>query len=308
MPRKKCANDVPTGDSNTESPLIAQGETNDRIDKEIKNVENESIKHARKYWAITMPMNRASHNGILEWAKNNCSYIIFQGEKGGETDYEHWQISMHLKTKKRLGWLKNHFCNISHIEGIRNYDAAFNYCKKSETRICGPYIWPEPVAKKERDFFTEYHCIMKKWQANIKDIINGPEDFRMINWFWSNSGNMGKSWFLRHICLTHNGLLVGGHKKDVFYAIQERAKTTQPDIICVNIARDDNCEKRPYMWLEDVKDATFFSAKYKSGMCMLNPMHIFVFANFSPDMTGMSPDRWNIVNVDEDFNLNDLDA
>jgi hypothetical protein len=55
-----------------------------------------------------------------------------------------------------------------------------------------------------------------------------------------------------------------------------------------------------YAALEEVKDGIFYSGKYESRMCMYNPPHIIVMANFPPDTSKMSKDRWVIKNLGKD--------
>ncbi len=41
----------------------------------------------------------------------------------------------------------------------------------------------------------------------------------------------------------------------------------------------------------------FFSSKYESGMCLGNCPHLLIFANFKPDLSNMSLDRWVVKNL-----------
>lgn len=52
-----------------------------------------------------------------------------------------------------------------------------------------------------------------------------------------------------------------------------------------------------YEALEAIKDGIFFSTKYESGMVVFDSPHVVVFANFPPDRTQLSADRWRITNI-----------
>lgn len=73
-------------------------------------------------------------------------------------------------------------------------------------------------------------------------------------------------------------------------------KNSPPKIIVFDIERSrENFVS--YGGIEEVKNGLFFSPKYEGGMCIYNSPHIFVFANFPPDETQLSEDRWNIINI-----------
>lgn len=52
-----------------------------------------------------------------------------------------------------------------------------------------------------------------------------------------------------------------------------------------------------YAALEVVKDGIFYNTKYESGMVMYNVPHVVVLANFPPDQTKLSADRWVIKDI-----------
>ncbi len=53
-----------------------------------------------------------------------------------------------------------------------------------------------------------------------------------------------------------------------------------------------------YQFIESLKNGVLFSPKYESGQKIFKPPHVFVFANYEPDQTKLSADRWNIVQLD----------
>ncbi len=53
-----------------------------------------------------------------------------------------------------------------------------------------------------------------------------------------------------------------------------------------------------YSGLPQSKNGVLFSPKYESGQKIFKPPHVFVFANYEPDQTKLSADRWNIVQLD----------
>lgn len=93
---------------------------------------------ACKHWIGTVPKD---HPEAKFWENPNTlehiAYLLGQEEKGhGETAYEHYQIYLVLKEKKRLTWLKKHIHPTAHWEKKRGTVAeAVDYVTKEDTRV-----------------------------------------------------------------------------------------------------------------------------------------------------------------------------
>jgi len=229
------------------------------------------------------------------WIKEHCTRATFQGERGEEDGYLHWQMTVELKKRKRWTWFKHHFLNGVYASRIRNEDASFDYTNKLETRIEGPYQYPEPVLM-PRNFFLEDHCVRFNWQAELEDILRSPVDRRVIHWYWSKQGQTGKTIFARHLLLTiPNIQYVKGFRRDVFMTL-----TNSTQGVIINLARGDHISANLMSMLEDLKDGLLFSSKYESKALILDPLHVIIFANEEPSdecRIVMSEDRLHVVNV-----------
>lgn len=53
----------------------------------------------------------------------------------------------------------------------------------------------------------------------------------------------------------------------------------------------------PYEAIEDIKNGIFFSGKYESKMIVRNNPIVIIFANFEPDTSKLSKDRWVITKI-----------
>lgn len=93
---------------------------------------------ACKHWIGTIPKD---HPQAKFWenevTREHIAYLIGQEEKGhGETAYEHYQVYLVLKEKKRLTWLKKHIHPTAHWEKKRGTVAeAVDYVTKEDTRV-----------------------------------------------------------------------------------------------------------------------------------------------------------------------------
>ena len=67
-----------------------------------------------------------------------------------------------------------------------------------------------------------------------------------------------------------------------------------------DLPRDDKTIS--YSLLEELKDGFIFSGKYEGGIREIAIPHIIVMANYLPDTTKLSLDRWKIQELkDEDL-------
>lgn len=196
-------------------------------------------------------------------------------EEVGESGNAHIQATLKYKNPRTLAQVKAKFPG-AHLEITKNRIAAEKYCTKEETRA-GP-----------TDYFVERALVPHEWQVALLNILSHPPDDRKILWTWSEHGGVGKSVFVRHLVLKHGALVVSGCGNDVKFAISEFGS---PKTIVFDLPRGAYVD---YRVLEEVKNGVFFSGKYESKACVYDYPHVLVFANFPPDQTKLSEDRWVI--------------
>lgn len=233
-------------------------------------------------WVFTLNYELSQASQLCQVLKEHCKEFVFSGELS-KTGYKHWQGCLSLKNKEYFDTIKNLlFPNQVHLEGCNNWFKAKAYCKKSETHIEGPYD--------EKSIFIKTIEELRPWQQNIEKICCEEPDDRSVYWLWDN-GNTGKTSFCKYMAVKYNALIFNnGAFKDIAYAIP-----LNPRIVIFNITRDLE-EKVNYSAIEAIKDGMIFSAKYESGMKLFNSPHVIIFANFPPDLSRLSSDRWKIIN------------
>ncbi len=185
----------------------------------------------------------------------------------------------------------------------RNLFAARNYCSKERTKAPGGKSWT-------KNFQTEFHVTdplagkkMYAWQEAVVRIIEGTISQRIIYWFWSNKGNIGKSALVKHLVLKHGAIISGGKCKDAYYAIAEMVKKKlNPYIVVFDIPRAAKNDIT-YEGIEGIKNGLFFSPKYESSQCAFNAPHIIVMSNMEPQYGEMSRDRWVVRCLDGEEDL-----
>jgi len=137
-----------------------------------------------------------------------------------------------------------------------------------------------------------------KWnkiQRKILDIIAERPDDREVNWIYDEDGNTGKSYLSKYLQLTEDlYYITGGKQNDILYGYEGQ------EIVIIDLARTyaDNLE-HIYTIIENLKNGMYLSTKYETIQKIFKVPHIIVMANFKPDRTKLSRDRWNIIDTDD---------
>lgn len=268
---------------------------------------------------------------FTDYAEFGINYIVYQHERA-TTD--HLQGYVQMGTRKTLLSMRNTFAVKlpgAHFEKAKgNPEQCRNYCTKEETRISGPYefgtiskagkrsdldefMQAQPLT--EDEIYEQFPSIIAKypqfvrnvirrrlrpspvewtprtpWQCELLSYCYAPASPREVRWYNDPSGNSGKSYFCRNFGLGIGYVITGGKHADIYYAY-----AFQPYIFfdwprCAE-------ETFPYGVVESFKNGYFLSTKYESAPIKFNIPIVIVFANFYPDKTKLSDDRWDIINI-----------
>jgi len=135
-----------------------------------------------------------------------------------------------------------------------------------------------------------------EWQAELKTRLDEDPDDRVIDFVLDLEGGKGKTTFCRQMLMDRpddTQILSVGKSADLAYAVD-----TSKSVFLFNVPRG-KMEFISYQLLEQLKDQLVWSPKYLSGMkIMERPVHVVVFSNEHPDMTQLTPDRYNIINLE----------
>ena len=92
----------------------------------------------------------------------------------------------------------------------------------------------------------------------------------------------------------NNVICVQGKCTDIKHAVNALVKKGTPPRAVLFIFPRSVEDYVSYDAIESVKDGIFFSGKYDSGMCLFPNPHVYIFANFLPDLDKLTSDRWKI--------------
>lgn len=129
-----------------------------------------------------------------------------------------------------------------------------------------------------------WHALFLRSQCDV--------DARKVIWVWEAHGRIGKSFLADWLVVWRNAFLVtGGKFADISYCYDYQ------EYVVFDFSRAQE-DKFPYRLLEEYKNLRVFCTKWQSHYKEALACHLIVFANFPPDRTKLSVDRWDVHHVD----------
>jgi len=253
----------------------------------------------RKNWFFTWNnYSEDDERRISEWCGAKCSKCII-GREVGESGTPHLQGTFCLKSKARFSALAKLWPKV-HWEKTWCPERALAYCRKDGDlavdlgAVAQIRAAADPLAGRA----------MFAWQTQLLEHLKTVPDDRTILWLWEPTGCAGKTAIAKHLCVTRprEVLFLGGKGSDIKFGIQavmtDKKAPWVPKVCIFHYTRSvENFVS--YEALESVKDGIFFSTKYEAGMVVFDSPHVVVFANFEPDRSKLSLDRWTVLRIDE---------
>lgn len=280
--------------------------------------------------------NNYTEEDVARYQAVNCSYIVFGYEIAPVTGTPHLQGYIHFENPRSLSAVIKQFkgAHISIPNGPP--DAQRKYCTKDgqfyergtlpmsqvEKGKAGKQAWEEikalaiagdiesiPAAyyipfyrtlkqiaddhyKPDVDFDITYLYL---WQTELISKLDMKPDPRKIMWYWSDQGGVGKSTFARYLVKHYDATLLNNAKsQDIAYALPR-----EPKVIVFDLSRTMEGHIN-YDIMEQIKNGVVFSTKYESRTKFFKVPHMIVFANYEPNKSAWSEDRYFIVKIKMD--------
>lgn len=231
---------------------------------------------------------------------DHCKKYCFQLEEGEETNKRHYQGRMSLKVKKRkseviklLGkqWNKFHVSVTSNENKNNNF-----YVLKEETRVEGPFT-------DENDIYIPSDIsgiTLRPWQQALKDILSQYSD-RKIDIVYDKNGNIGKTTFVKHMCITEEAELLPmcNDYKDV---MRMAYCVGISKLYLIDMPRAINKEKLYgfFSAIESLKGGFSWDDRHVYKRRFFDRPRICLFTNVIPDVKLLSKDMWQFWKVDND--------
>lgn len=137
----------------------------------------------------------------------------------------------------------------------------------------------------------------RPWQQQLLDTVSQEPDDRTITWVWEPTGKVGKSFLANYLLASGKAsLLEMGKKADLAHAL---CKDLSKPIVVFDLTRKLESMDLGglYSLAEGLKNRRIFSGKYDGGTQIFGKKHVIFFANFKPDMTAWSADRYNLIEI-----------
>lgn len=277
---------------------------------------------------------------IEAFIKDKCfQFMVYQEEEGVTRKTKHYQMYIEVKETLRGTAIKKFFPT-AHIEKRRgSQNQAIAYCQKSESRIGSPITYGKPSVQGARNdlqelttildahatwtdcirdksihpqlakygsFAKEYFSSKKstraglinlhRWQEDLLEVVNGEPDNRTILWYVDTEGGKGKSEMTKELITQHDAIVLGGRSStDLYQYAQSKNR-----IVIWDFPRDMQMQE-PYDAIEAIKNGYYTSTFRNPMFCQRDyPAHVIIFANYKPNESKLSADRWKIIELTDD--------
>lgn len=142
--------------------------------------------------------------------------------------------------------------------------------------------------EKQRKIRKEWHNekVLNTVQKEILELLDQQND-RQVLWVTDINGGKGKTFLSKYMISKFKAQrFTNGRTRDIAFAYQ-----LDNEYVIFDFSRS-NEERINYQIIEDIKNGILFSSKYESKSLMFNPPKIVIMANFHPDSSKLSHDRW----------------
>lgn len=243
-----------------------------------------------------------------------ASKWVFQREVS-DTGYNHYQGRLSLKKKRRVAELKN-FWRKAFEEGqlqvdLPNYlEPSSNptvgevfYVTKLDTRAEGPWSDRDEVKVLTRQLRTFMTYELYPWQQKVFALCEELDD-RNINIIYDVHGNLGKSIFAEYLEYHNKAVEIPPFRQmeDIMACVMD-LKVSSAYLIDMPRAMKKDKLGEFYSGIESLKNGIAYDKRYNFRKMRFDRPQVFVFTNILPDFNLLSRDRWRIMRVTADKDL-----
>lgn len=155
--------------------------------------------------------------------------------------------------------------------------------------------WAREVWNARPKYKLDRKVKLRAWQSQLIKRLKKQND-RRVMWICDPEGGNGKSFLSNYMIDNCNAFFANnGQIKDVAYAYDNE------EYVILDLPRctrdNDGKDWTPYRLIEMFKDGRLFSSKYQSCLKRFKSAKIVIMANFMPDTSKMSKDRWDIMSL-----------
>lgn len=271
-----------------------QGKTQQNTPKHTAEGNTTSSAGKVRCWCFTLHNYTEADILYLSSTLDTAKYA-FQEEVCPTTGTPHLQGMIYFDNARSFSDMKRYHSKWN-IRKTKFINDSLVYVSKDATRPVNgrQFIKGFKIPKKLKLLQEEN---LYPFQKDIFELVKGEPDDRSIIWIWEDTGDVGKTAiikFLLNYFKEKAYYVSGGKANDITFQLNEKEEDI--DLFLMNIPRQ-NEGYVSYNGIEQVKDGLISSSKYKGGYKLFNPPHVVIMANFFPDITALSKDRWHIYKI-----------
>lgn len=254
----------------------ASGEANPHSHCVIVLTEKMNFENFKKFWVGTYELPMYQDVESTKNLRQSFKYCSKEDHKCDfaaiDADYLHMHTQSYLASQ-RYSTLSNTSYPYCRMQGAnrREFEQRFREWKA--------------VQQVERGEEENKNVRLRTWQKAALNLLDVQDD-RQVLWIHDPTGNSGKSFLASYLLRTGRSFVVeGGATRDLAFAYAE-----QPQVVF------DFCRSQKefvnYHIIEAFKNRRLFSSKYESSLRIFDSCKVVCFANFLPEFSKLSLDRW----------------
>lgn len=257
---------------------------------------------------FTLKSEGNSVENVTAFLKEWCKQWVYQLEEG-ERGYRHYQGRVRLIKKQYVGVLQKKWqeampgIHVSPTHGESFSKSDFMYVMKADTRVDGP--WKDSDEEKHmtrqlREFMAKK---MYPWQETLIELAKEWDD-RYVNLIVDECGGAGKSRLVEYMQYHDigHGIPPFDSLEDIMHCVHGQ-KPRKAYIIDMPRAMPKKRMQGFFSGMEYLKNGQSYDKRYKFTSRTFDCPQIFIFTNETFDFRMLSPDRWIVYDIDENWKL-----
>lgn len=262
-------------------------------------------------WTIKLEnFSNEVRDQFKKWCETNCREWCFQFEEGSLTHMKHIQARIVLKEKTRIPQIGGHLKSILKAPMARGSMTAkvnwsnYDYVTKDHTRVDGPWRYNDPD---EKIYADVKDLVLVPWQQMLLDYIMSPVHPREIMTIVDLIGRHGKSTFIKWLRYKKLAIQIMATSRIEDATACVFAKNKQHcNCYIFDIQRSVTKKELDALWasVERIKNGVIAEARNTYRDVEIPAPHIIVFLNQMPNEAHLSDDRWQIIDISNEEQLN----
>lgn len=259
---------------------------------------NTSTPPRGRSWCFTVNNYTQLHIDSVVSLVSGSELWIYAFETG-QNGTPHIQGYVKFKHQVRFTTLKRKIPDAHWEKAKGSPDQNYNYCAKDGDFYTNMQakVTRQDLLDKVRQEYTDVKW--QPWQQDVIDLIDADQSKRTIFWIFEPTGNVGKTYLAKFLCLRPGTILCSGKRDNVFNQVNVSIDAgKQPLLVIADIPRVAH-DYISYEALECLKNGLLYSGKYEGGQCVFPSPTVICFSNENPDFSKLSLDRWKTYSIQD---------